>query len=164
MGSIAEFTAKPDDQLAPEHAAVSRWVREAVQSLGADQYWKDVDLKSLEGGRFLLDAPPEQARKLVLAAVAQARHWDEQLERIRASAQTDMERANPHQNPAWPGYWTTRRHTVAAIGALLRRSLPLEKGDLLNLLTWCLGIGQLNSHQAPAAHVAKALVRYAAAK
>src|SRR5947209_5819599 len=121
MGTIEEFTPKADDPLAPEHAAVSRWVREAVQSLSADRYWEDVDLKSVEGGRFLLDAPPERARKLVLAAVAQSRHWDQQMERIRASAQTNLERDNPHQNPAWTGLWTSRRHTVSAMGALLRR-------------------------------------------
>ena len=118
MGTVEEFTPSPDDPLGPEHAAVSRWVRDAVQSVGADQWSNDVDLKTVDGGRFLLDAPPELARKLIWAAVAQTQYWDEQMAQIRAGAQTDMARMNPHLNPSWIRLWTPFRHTVSAIAAL----------------------------------------------
>src|SRR4030088_3362934 len=98
---IQEFTPQPNDPFASEHAAVNRWLQDAVQSSDPNQYWKDVDLKSVEGGRFLLEATPEHARRFVLAALIQVRHWDEQIEHIRAIATTDMERANLHLHPNW---------------------------------------------------------------
>ena len=58
------------DPLAAEHAALNRWVQEAIESVGAGQYWKDVELKSLPSGRILLEAPPEQARSPHTKALA----------------------------------------------------------------------------------------------
>jgi hypothetical protein len=156
-----EFTPQPDDPLALEHAAVNRWLQDAIQSSKPKRYWRDIDLKSLEGGRLLLAATPEQARRLVLAALAQMRNWDEQIEHLRGGATTDIERAHPHLLLN-RGQLLWCRHTVAAIGALIRRSLPLEKGDVMSLLTWCIGLPQLNLYHAPVAHVTKALQRYAA--
>ncbi len=121
------------DPLAAEHAALNRWVQEAIESVGAGQYWKDVELKSLPSGRILLEAPPEQARRYLFAALAQARQCDDPAARYAG------------------------RHTVAAVSALLRRSLPLEKEDLIRLLNWCTGLRDF--YQAPVAYVTKALWR-----
>src|SRR5258708_7222861 len=98
--SAGRRIAVASDPLAAEHAALNRWVQEAIESVGAGQYWKDVELKSLPSGRILLEAPPEQARRYLLAALAQARQRDDPAARYAG------------------------RHTVAAVRALLRRGPP----------------------------------------
>lgn len=160
---IQEFTPQPDDPLGPEHVAIQRWVQAAVQSSHPDRYWEDVDLKSVEEGRVLLDAAPEQAKRYALAALARARHWDEEIASLRASANTELDRINLHRLPGWEQIGPPRRHVVVALTALIRRSLPFAREDILALLTWSTGLGVANSYQAPLAYVTKSLQRYAAA-
>src|SRR5204863_5800295 len=87
----------------------------------------------------LLESTPEQARRYVQAGVAQSRHWDDHAARYVAR---------------YAGC-----HTVSAVSALLRRSLPLDKEDLIRLLNWCVALRELKPPFAP---VTKALQRYAA--
>ena len=102
-----------DDPLAAEHAAVAAWIEDAVASLDEHRYYQDVDLKTLPSGKKLLDAKPEQARRYVLAAVAQVRHWDEQAARVRALGATEQERINAHHLPGWGQAWGRRRKAEA---------------------------------------------------
>src|SRR6187399_3108083 len=91
------FPVAADEPLAAEHAALEAWAEEAVESLGADGWYKEVDLKSLPAGRALFDAKPPEARRMVLAGVAQLRHWDAEMERVRAQARDEMQRVNAHR-------------------------------------------------------------------
>src|SRR5947209_7862748 len=119
------FVVPADDPLAAEHAAVAAWVEDAVTSVDPGRHlYFDVDLKTLPSGKKLLDAKPDQARRYVLAAVAQVRHWDEQAARVRAQATTEVERINVHHLPGWGAVWGPRRQAEAVIDALMRRSLP----------------------------------------
>lgn len=84
-----ELTFSPDGPFAAEHADLAAWVEDAVASRGESQYYVEVDHKTVASGKNLLDADPEHARRYVMAAVAQVRHWDKIAEQIQA---TDTER------------------------------------------------------------------------
>jgi hypothetical protein len=159
-GRVEQFVFSPNDPFAPEHQAVMRWVHEATQSPKGNQYWSDVDLKTLESGRALLEAKPEQARKIVLAALVQTKYWDSCLEQIRAKTTSDIERANLHRNPAWMELQISRQHTIGVIAALIRRSLPFEHSDVVDLLKWA--VGTIVYGRVPGGYIVKALQRYAA--
>jgi hypothetical protein len=150
--------------LAVEHAAVSAWIEEAFASLGKHWYYQDVDLKTLPTGKIMLDAEPDQARRYVLAAVAQVRYWDEQADGIRALAGTEAERINAQHLPGWDQVWGRRRHAAAVINALMRRTLPLERDDLLTILESSRGADNLSTFFAPIGHITRALKRYASEK
>jgi hypothetical protein len=160
---LEQFVFARDDPLASEHAAVTEWIEDALTSLDENHYYQDVDLKSLPSGQRLLDAKPEQARRYVLAAVAQVGHWDRKAEEIRARAATEMERINAHHLPGWGPVWGRRRQAEAVISALVRRNLPLDKDDLLAILRWCNGLQNIYSinYYAPIGHITRALKRYA---
>jgi hypothetical protein len=68
------FEWPPNDPLAGEHEVVSAWVEQAVEALGPGRYFVDVDLKSLSAGQTILSSSPEEARRYVAAAAAQALH------------------------------------------------------------------------------------------
>src|SRR5688572_17883614 len=93
----------PDDPLRAEHATVSAWVEAAFSSLGADHFYRDAGLKSLPSGQVLLDAEPEQARRYVLAAVAQARHFAAEAERFRGQYEQEGQQVVAH--PGWTAAW-----------------------------------------------------------
>jgi hypothetical protein len=161
--SAESFAIDPGDPLAEEHAAVAAWVEDAAGSLGSQRYYLDVDLKSLPSGKRLLDGTPEQSRRFVLAAVAQARHWDLRAEQLRDAAADDAERSAVHRLPGWAVVWGRRRQAVAVLSALLRRSLRFQRDDLIAILGWCNGGGELSPHLGPIGPIARALERYASA-
>lgn len=125
-----------------------------------DNYWQVPELKSVPSGEALLNATPENARRTVLAAVAQTNHWDEQANQIRAQARTDYERMNCHTNPEWGPIWARRLRTAAVISALMRRALPLQEVDLLAILDWCASGSQVGSPNVPAGAITRALERF----
>ena len=153
---LEPFTFSPDDPLADEHAAVAAFVDKAVDSLGYA-----TDLKLVPSGQDLLHAKPEKSRRYVLAAVTQARYWDELAEQVRAQAENEMQRMNAHHLPGWNDVWHHRRLTEAVISSLMRRALPFEKVDLIALMQWCRG-DNLGCYSFPLGHIARALKRYAA--
>jgi hypothetical protein len=155
------FQIAPDDPLAEEHAAVSSWVEEAFGSLSKFNPYQDVDLKSFPSGQRLLGAKPDPARRYVLAAVEQVRHWDRLADRIRAQAKSEIERINAHFLPGWGPVEGRRRQAAGVIVALMRRALPLEKPDLIAILSWCQGAERLTSQFAPIGHITRALERHA---
>ena len=73
---MEQFIVPPGDALAAEHQIVSTWVEAACATLPVEQWFKDVEMKSLPAGQAVLDAQPPTACKLVVAAVRQARHWE----------------------------------------------------------------------------------------
>lgn len=156
------FSPAAGDPLAAEHAAISRWVDEALAALPPDRWYVDVDLKSLPTGRALLAAGPAEARRYVLAAVAQLGHWDAEAENIRAQAKTDLERANAHLMQGWPEVWGPRRRVEAVVAALMGRALPFEKDDLLRILDWCTTAKEtLTGYFAPIGRIVRAIERHA---
>ncbi|MHB1836734.1 MAG: DUF4132 domain-containing protein, partial [Solirubrobacteraceae bacterium] len=156
------FTFAPDDPLAEEHAAVLAWVEEVLGTLPANRLYEDVELKTLPSGRRLLEASPDQARRYVLAAIAQAKYWDGQLDAIRNQASNELDRINAHWHPGFALTWGHRRQTAAVIFALMRRALPFEAVDLIALLDWCEGVQPLISHYAPIGAITRSLERFAA--
>jgi hypothetical protein len=159
-GRAEQFEVPPNDPLASAHQAIIRWVHDAMQAPNGDRYWGNVDLKSLESGRAILEAKPEEARRIILAALVQARFWDDRLSEIRAKATSNIEHANLHHNPDWVRLSIPQRHTVGVIGALIRRSLPFEHSDLIELLRWAVGVPSYGG--VPGGYIVKALQRYAA--
>jgi hypothetical protein len=156
------FTFAPGDPLAGEHATVSACVEEAVASLRGQDYYRDADLKTLPSGKAVLDGKPEQARRYVLAAVAQAGYWDRLAERIRSRGADDFEHDDPRGQPDWRPVWGRRRQAVAVIGALMRRNLPFNEEDLIAIVRWCAGSEPLSSVTTPIGSIVRALQRYAA--
>jgi hypothetical protein len=155
---VFQFSA--DDPLAAEHALVRNWVREAVASIPVDRYYQDVDLKDFPSGRELLASSPERGRLLVQAAVVQAKFWHASRKKIRDHAVRDGHGSNLARVPGWSAVLGAEYKTLAVIGALLRRSLPLDRTDLLQLLEWLTETG--HSYGLPIGQATKSLERYTA--
>jgi len=154
------FQFSSDDPLAAEHALVCKWVREAIASTPVDRYYQDVDLKGLPSGRELLASSPDRGRLLVQAAVAQAKFWHASREKIRDHAVGDGQGSNLARIPGWSAVLGAEYKTLAVIGVLLRRSLPLDRTDLLQLLEWLTETG--HSYGLPIGQATKSLERYTA--
>src|SRR5579862_1538459 len=159
--AVEPFHFSPTDPLAPEHEAVLRWVDEATESPKGKNYWLEINLKTLESGRVLLDAQPEQARKIILAALAQAIYWEQGLKRVREGAKSSVERANIFRAPGYAQLSVPRHHALEVVGALIRRAIPFQRDDIVVLLRWCAEKGIPSG--VPAGYMVKFLQRYAAA-
>jgi hypothetical protein len=167
------FAFSRDDPLAAEHRDVSAWVEDALASNAFHRFYDDVALGSLPSGKKLLDAAPEQARRYVLAAIAQALHWNAQADRIRGPVCT----INAVGLPGWDQVWGRRRQACAVVAALMRRGLPFQKEDILAILGLYLAGEQRSALESsltierysarlagdvPIGHIVRALERYAA--
>ncbi|MGA3134124.1 MAG: DUF4132 domain-containing protein [Terracidiphilus sp.] len=174
-----QFTFSPSDPLAAEHEAVIRWVSDA-DNASSRAYWLDVELKSYESGRVLLDAKPEQARLYVLAALAQAQFLSDRMAEVLSNTASNLSRGNLHHNQEWKGLSKVRRPTVTVISTLMRRAIPFNRDDLVTLLKFCNSTVEYDLNPSgswsntvwhlqfcvaghlPGGHVVKALQRYAA--
>ena len=154
------FTISQDDPFAQEHAAVSAWIEDAFASLGKHNFGKDVALKSLPSGKKLVDGTPDQSRRFVLAAVAQSRHWHHLAEQIRANAPNEMQRINAHHLPGWGQVWGRCHKADAVVSTLMRRALPFEKRDLVNIVQWSGDRVLLSTYLGWIGHLTQALERY----
>jgi hypothetical protein len=159
---LNEFSTAPDDPLADEHVAVKAWVEESLGSVSEHVYYRDVDLKTLPTGQTLLDSKPEQSLRYVLAAVAQVQHWGQEEEQIRAQGTNEFERINAHHLPGWRLVWGHKQQAAAVINALMRRTLPFQKQDLIAVLNWCNAGPNSALHFCPSGSLTRALERYAA--
>lgn len=159
--NIEGFLIAKDDPLRAEHDAVSAWIEDAACSPYSKRYYDEVDLKSLPSGKKLFDAKVAEARRYVVAAVAQVRHWDEMAERVRAQAANELQRVNAHHLPGWGDVWCRRRYAEAVIRTLMRRKLPLQRNDLIDLLHWCNDSDGLSTYSAPIGYIVRALERFA---
>src|SRR5580692_3902159 len=158
--AVEPFHFSPSDPLAPEHEAVLRWVDDATRSPKGKTHWADIDLKTLECGRVLLNAQPEQARKIILAPLAQAKYWEQNLKRIRDRAKPGAERSVVSLTPAYVQLAVPCHHALAVVAALIRRTVPFQRDDIAVLLRWCVETGFLSG--VPAGYMVKSLQRYAA--
>jgi hypothetical protein len=156
----APLDIPPGHPLASEHAAVSAWVEQAVSTLNHDKYVVEVDLQTHPAGKALLAGNPEQLRRIVMAAVAQAQHWYVMCDQAHKAAKTDMERSYPRDIPAWRSAWSRHRQTCFVIATLTRRALPFTGTDLLEILLWSLGYG-ISSSATPRVNIARAVQRFA---
>ncbi len=156
-----DFKFAQDDPLAAEHAAVAAWVHEAVATIGERLGYMPIDLQALPSGKTLLAGKPHQARRYVMAAVAQVRQWDMQLEEFRARASNDMERMNVHLVPGWNDVWLRRRSADAVISTLIRKALPFEGADLVAILDWCSAAPQISKLLCPLGQITRAVERFA---
>ena len=77
---IKPYKVSAESELVAEHALISEFIEEA--NAGRGPYYYDMDLKSIPTGKQLLDAKPAATRLLVVAAIEQARHWDEIIEEV----------------------------------------------------------------------------------
>jgi Domain of unknown function (DUF4132) len=154
------FPFSVDDPLAAEHALVGRWVREAVAGRPVGRHYQNIELKDSASGRELLASPPERCRLLVQVAVVQAKYWHTTAKALRERAASDGRGTNLTQVAGWPPAQSAEQKTIAVIAALLRRSLPLDRTDLLQLLEWLTQRGR--SYGLPLGYATKSLERYAA--
>jgi hypothetical protein len=162
--NLSGFTIPLDDPLAEEHAAVAAWVEDAIGSLSEREWdWRDVELKAHPSGKRLLEGNPEQSRRYLLAAVAQARHWHERFEQIREQAASDGTRHHPHTIPGFTLTRGKKRHASAVVSALMRRALPLREEDLLTIVEWSTKGGHYAPIFGPFGPIVRAVERYAEA-
>jgi hypothetical protein len=156
------FAPAADDPLASAHRTVLAWVEAAAATRGQDNWYQDVDLKSVPEGVAIAECGPADARAFVMAALAQVRHWDAQVDQIRQEASDELHRANPHLRPGWTDIWVRRLQANRVITALMRRALPFTEADLLALLNWYNGPDRSSASFAPLGAIVKAVERFAA--
>jgi len=154
-----QFVVASDDTYASQHAAVSAWVEQSMLMPKPRGLANNIDLKLLPSGKALLAEKPENARRLVRAAVAQVRHWDRLANQLHEEAtKTD---SAAHYSDHWKPIWGRRVRVDVAIQTLMRRNLPFDKDDLLALLGWSGEAKLLSRHHCPIGPIARALQRYA---
>jgi hypothetical protein len=156
----AVFSYSIDDPLATEHELVGQWVKDAVASLSVWAYYQNADLKSFPSGRALLESTADRARLLVQAAIKQAQFWHGILEEIRADATREGKARDLSQNAAWLEASGGENQTIVVLAALLRRSLPLDRADIFQLLEWLMR--QSKTYGIPFGHATRSLERYTA--
>ncbi len=154
------FEPAADDPYAQEHGAILAWVDEEFDARG-DRYYYEPELKSAPAGQAILDADAAASRRLVIASVRQTRHWDGQFERIRRRAQQSKDTQTFHRGQGWQEVSRRHRLTVAVTKSLMRRNLPFDEADLLELLNWALGREYFSTSDCPVGAIARALERFA---
>jgi len=92
-----------------------------------------------------------------MAAVAQVRHLDNLVERMRSTGTRNY----AHLQEGWSDVSGRRRKIDAVIVALTRRTLPFEDSDLIAILEWCNEADRLSRIHLPLGNVVRALQRRA---
>lgn len=144
------FVIADNDPLAAEHAVVTQWLDEATPP-SPQSPSRIVDLKDTEAGRTLLQAAPATARRYVLALIAQAHHWETQAQNIHSQL-AEEEQLSVYFHPTWHRANSRKELAIEALLAILRRRLPLERGDILTITDWIM--------QTNAKHIPTALITY----
>ncbi len=119
--------------LESEHALLNCWIDESERVDPAARQWREVELGGVEAGKAILAKNPLEATALLRAAIVQLRHWDERVADLKAQVGDTRDIGN---HPEWRGRWVPRLRTLDAVQGILRRTLPLEKKDILDLLAW----------------------------
>jgi len=157
---LKSFTPQANDSLKIEHEVVMKWVDDAVKSKGKYSWYEKSDLKSQASGKIIFNAKPKEARRFAMAALLQVQHWDNEVERVQSQAKSESERNNPHLLPGWEGVASLRGETSVVISSLMRRSLPLEGEDFIQLISWCCTADNLSTYRYPVGYICRAIVRY----
>lgn len=155
------FVIPSGDPLAKEHKAVTKWVEDAYKHLGENNFYIDLELKTLPSGALLLAGDPEQSKKYVLAAARQVAYWD----RI-ATAMRDWKEDGSgssmffYQSEEYSKVWGRRRQSASVMTSLMRRNLPWNPPDLLFLINWCCTEEHISNHSLPLGPLTRALERF----
>lgn len=160
---MTPFQIPTGDPLENEHRVVSTWVNEAATVYDPNSCYKEPDLKILPSGQTMLAASPDMARRYVMAAIVQARHWESQCATILSKAKTEDQKDACYSHPSHIQNWGNRRFAKSVIASLMRRAIPFENGDLLSLLSWCCASDNLNKYLCPLGGIIQALKRHIAA-
>ncbi len=159
--SPQRFAYAPEDALAGAHKKVETWIEDAIAFAGETRYWQDLELKTLPSGEVLLGATKEERVSILRASLLQVMHWDKEAQRFRDLAKTDDEQSNVHLVPGFRFIWDRRRLAKAALAAMLRGALDLQRNDLIDLLKWCGMARALNPHEYPLSSICRSFSRYA---
>ena len=158
--SVEAFVPPSGSEIDAEHRVVSRWVEEAFSARDDAHWYQDVELKTQPGGRLMLEAKPDEARRYVHAAAVQTAYWDARAKEIRSQGKTDLERTNAHLRPGWKEVWGRRRRAATVVASLMRRTLPFGEADLIAILDMCNGTERLSKYEAPVGPITRALERF----
>lgn len=158
---LKQFTWAKDDDFAAEHAAVWRYVEDAVALVGAENWPEKVELSSLPSGKSLLDADATSQCRLTIAALLQVRFWEAQIAQV--------EEAHPsirdHQElPGWGEIFSRNLKALAVVETLIERELPLSEAQLIELVDWCISLESVAAWSAPVEGITRAVQCYAASK
>jgi hypothetical protein len=153
MEELETYPASPAEALASEHALITRWIEEAA----ASGRWGDVDLGKVEAGRSIQAKSPVDATALLRAGLVQLRYWGERTAHVRRQEPTRLDIGYDFSRPEWRRVFQPMRHTIAALKGILRRTLPLEQGDIADLL----GCHAANPNTDLAPSIARTVQRYA---
>jgi len=136
MEELPQYVVAKEDPYAAEHEAIQRWVRDSIKEIKQTDSNTKVELKHLPSGQALLAVTPQQACRLVRAAVMQLRYWDDFIIKHIGSENGSSGRIDTAFFATYQlaAKWFLTREVLAA---LMRRALPFEKDDLLELLAWC---------------------------
>ncbi len=122
-------------------------------------YYRDFELKDSPLGRDLLACSPERSRLIVKAAVEQAQFWHYTKADIQARAGALSRSLNLTQFKSWPEANASELMATTVAASLLRRALPLERTDIVQLFDWIVRVGPSYTH--PLGSITKAFERYA---
>lgn len=150
------FTFAAEDPLAAQHAAILQSVKEAEATSGA-RFYQSIDLRKTATGERIYNAKAAEGRRYVLAALGQLAHWDAMRDRLLAEekAANASGSVTTHSRLHW-----RRRQTELVFNTLMRRSLPLEEADLVDILNWCSRERSINQYSR-VGDIVRALERYA---
>jgi hypothetical protein len=160
---LVEFKFDRKSDLSSEHSIVSEYVEAAMRSLDPNQ-WPRAELgpRKVAGGQVFVEATPSQARRFVLAALAQVKHWDAEADQYRTKEMRKSGGFFNYHSPAWAAIWGRRRHTEAIITMLTNRALPMQEEDVVSLVEWCVAAGTITTWYWPVANVVRTAERLAA--
>src|SRR5215831_13296706 len=131
---IEPFRWTAEDPLANEHQLVSELIA-AYQKTGLS-IWMEVDLDATETGSKIAEAEGQEACRFILSLTAYASHGDALAAKVKALAETEMDRLNWHHTPEWEAIWIPRMIASGALKRLMRRKLPLGSDHLIKLGDW----------------------------
>lgn len=156
---IEPFPVDPNSPFAEEEKVVSQMIEASIGQLRDinTSFYQNVELKNMLFGDTLLAAKPPEARRYVMAALAQVVYW----ERLSIELRKDSSQ-HTHQIPEWPAVWGRRRRAETVIRTLMRKKLPFEKADLIALIGWANSSDYLSQHTTPINPMIKAVENYAA--
>lgn len=158
--AVQAFLNAENQPLAAEHSLLMDWVQEALAARPPGCYYDTVELKETSSGQAIASSSQKHGRLLVLAALEQSLHWQAELHRAREQAASEGLGSSLHRVPTWVEAQGSNLRLQTALATLLRRRLPLERADVLKLLTWLVQSGY--SYALPAGYATKALERYVA--
>lgn len=143
-----------NESLQAVHFNVARWLDDVlVGGAGAFNFYQRQKLDVVPSGEVLLNATPDEAKLIVLAAVEQSWHWSNERTRLLNGLSGGLESASPEIQFVWG----RQQQSMAIPATLLRRKLPFNATDLLALLNWSSDLLAIYSYNHPSGAVVQAV-------